>query len=276
MANKKKKKFSKKAEQKREVEETGRKVNWQYIFDLITSVTAVVSIIISIITVSLMIKDRNAAYRPSILINPTQYNFSWDQHRSLDWINSIVSDKKTENSMEVNADGSITGQIKFPISVIGDGFEQFTAVNVGVGTANQVSFKWHDSNIYNLNNCLIKCDKEKDGFLTIDNSIAFNYNDRIIQMELPSNMSLMYMLPEASESYNLPLPSSYYYLIQEIIMAGGKSEDIPDLILSVSYKDIQGKDYADVYLISVKIQLFEETITGAGSATFQLVPLFKK
>lgn len=275
MANKRKK-INKKSEQICDAKENIKNIDWKYVFDAITSITAVVSIVISIITVSLMIKDRNAAYRPSILINPTQYNISWDKDRSLDWINSIVSDNKTENRMEFNSDGSITGQIKIPISVIGDGLEQFTAVNVGVGTANQVLFKWGDSNIENLYNCLVECDKTKEESLTVDNSIAFNYDDGIVQMGLPLDMSLMYMLPGASESYNIPLPSSYYFLIQEIIMAGGKSEDIPYLILSVNYKDIQGKDYVDVYLISVKILLYKESVSGAGSATFQLVPLFKK
>jgi len=272
----KKKNLNQNSEQICETQEKIKKVDWQYIFGIITSIAAVVSIIISIITVSQMIKDRNAAYRPSILINPAEYSFSWDKDGNIDWIESFTTKQSIENEMKENSDGTITGTISVPISVMGNGYEQFTAVNVGVGTAKHVEFQWQGSNIENLYDYLIQCDASKEDFLKIDKSVAFNYNGKIVGMGLPSSTSLMYMLPEANEIYDIPLPSAYYLLIQEIIKSGGTTADIPSLTLSVTYSDIQGNEYIDVFLISIKTQLYTEEPTGSGSATFQLVPLFPK
>lgn len=257
-------------------EKTTKRVNWELIISSIASLSAVVSIVISIITVGQMIEDRNAAYRPAILINPTKYSFSWDQEGNLEWLNSLIADKQIENDVEINDDGTIIGSVSVPINVIGDGVEQFTAVNVGVGSAKQITFKWHESNMTNLNNYLIQCDETKKDFLEIGKSVAFDYNGRIIGMGVPSNMSLMYMLPEATETYDLPLPTAYFVLIQEIIKVSGNSNSIPQLILSVEYSDIQGNSYINNFAISIQTQLYSEELTGAGKATFQLVPLLEK
>ena len=253
-----------------------KQINWEFVGSIIAAGAAVISIIISIITVSQMIKDRNAAYRPSILINPVNYSFSWNENGSIDWIDSLITNNSIENDMEVNSDGSISGTISIPVSFIGDGVEQFTAVNVGVGSAKQVVFQWHESNIEKLYKYLIQCDATKEGFVNFDKSVVFDYNGKIVGMGLPADMSLMYMLPEATEIYEIPLPTSYYLLIQEIIKAGGRSEDIPYLLLSVTYDDIQGNEYTDIFLICTKIQLLTQTATDSGNATFQLVPLFSK
>jgi len=253
-----------------------KQINWEFVGSIIAAGAAVISIIISIIIVSQMIKDRNAAYRPSILINPVNYSFSWNENGSIDWIDSLITNNSIENDMEVNSDGSISGTISIPVSFIGDGVEQFTAVNVGVGSAKQVVFQWHESNIEKLYKYLIQCDATKEGFVNFDKSVVFDYNGKIVGMGLPADMSLMYMLPEATEIYEIPLPTSYYLLIQEIIKAGGRSEDIPYLLLSVTYDDIQGNEYTDIFLICTKIQLLTQTATDSGNATFQLVPLFSK
>ena len=253
-----------------------KQINWEFVGSIIAAGAAVISIIISIITVSQMIKDRNAAYRPSILINPVNYSFSWNENGSIDWIDSLITNNSIENDMEVNSDGSISGTISIPVSFIGDGVEQFTAVNVGVGSAKQVVFQWHESNIEKLYKYLIQCDATKEGFVNFDKSVVFDYNGKIVGMGLPADMSLMYMLPEATEIYEIPLSTSYYLLIQEIIKAGGRSEDIPYLLLSVTYDDIQGNEYTDIFLICTKIQLLTQTATDSGNATFQLVPLFSK
>ena len=269
------KKSNKKLSNNAEREKSLNCVKLEFVVSMIAAVSAVISIIISIITVNQMIKDRNAAYKPSILINPIQYNFSWDADGNLDWLDSLITDKEIENEIEINDDGSIIGNLSIPVNVIGDGIEQFTAVNVGVGVAKQITFKWHDSNLIELNNYLIQCDETKKNFLEFDKSVAFDYSGKIIDMSIPSDMSLMYMLPEAGETYEIPLPSAYYVLIQEIIKAGGNSE-IPYLILSAEYSDIQGNKYSEDFVIKVQTQLYSEEITGAGRATFELVPLFQK
>ena len=66
-----------------------------------------------------------------------------------------------------------------------------------------------------------------------------------------------------------------FLLIQEIIESGGNTEDIPYMILTATYTDIQGKEYTDIFLFAVKMILRVEDPSGAGKATFQLVPLFE-
>lgn len=248
-----------------------KNTKWEFIISTVASIAAVISVIIAIITVHQMKIDRDAAYKPSILINPTQYEFSWDETGKSNWIASIVNEKAETN---IDQEGPLTEDIRIPISVLLEDTEKFSAVNVGVGTATQVVFEWHESNIYNLNDYLIQCDETKKNFMEINNSAVINYNSNIVAMGLPSNVALMYMLPEANETYEISLPTAYYVLIQEIIKSGGKTNDIPYLKLSANYTDIQGNEYTDIFLFNVKLILKVEDESGAGKASFQLVPSF--
>jgi hypothetical protein len=111
--------------------------------------------------------------------------------------------------------------------------------------------------------------------MEIDEDIKIIYDNKILGMSKPSITAQMYMLPMASETYDIVFPPAYYLLIQEIIKSGGNTEDIPYIILTATYTDIQGKEYTDIFLFAVKIILRVEDASGAGKATFQLVPLFE-
>lgn len=242
-----------------------RKINWEFIVSLITSLTAIASIIISIITVSQMKADRDASYRPKILINTVQCDFSWDETGKCDWMNCLSHlDTETESKEEVRE-----GTTTVPIGVL------LNTVNVGVGTAKHIYFEWHESNIFKLNEYLIQCDESKNGFIKIDRDVKVIYNNKILSMSKPSNIAQTYMLPMASETYDIVFPPAYFLLIQEIIESGGNTEDIPYMILTATYTDIQGKEYTDIFLFAVKMILRVEEPSGAGKATFQLVPLFE-
>ena len=245
-----------------------RTVKWEFIVSIVTSITAIFSVIIAVITVSQMKSDRDAAYRPSILINPVQCEFSWDENGKSDWMDSMKN-LGVQNDYEESNDILQEGVVTSPFGVMLD------TVNVGVGTAKHIYFEWLESNITKLNEYLIQCDSSKTDFMKIDEGVKVAYDDRILELNLPSASAQMYMLPSAEESYSLLFPPAYYLLIQEIIKAGGNQDDIPYIILSANYTDIQGEEYTDVFVFAVKITLRVEDTSGAGKASFQLVPLFE-
>ena len=251
-----------------ENKKASRKISWEFIVSLITSLTAIASIIVSIITVSQMKADRDASYRPKILVNTVQCDISWDETGKCDWMNYLSNLDTAEESEEGEGDPH-EGIVTAPIGVL------LKTVNVGVGTAKHIYFEWHESNIFKLNEYLIQCDESKNGFMEIDEDIKIIYDNKILGMSKPSITAQMYMLPMASETYDIVFPPAYYLLIQEIIKSGGNTEDIPYIILTATYTDIQGKEYTDIFLFAVKIILRVEDASGAGKATFQLVPLFE-
>lgn len=244
-----------------------RKIRWDVIAAVTTSITAVITAFLTVITVCQMKVDRDTSYKPEILFNPIRREFSWDETGNCDWMNDVSNkDKEGESEKE----GALQeGTVTAPIGVI------LNTVNVGVGTAKHIYFEWHESNIHKLKDYLIQCDETKEGFMEIDEDIKVIYGNKVFGMSKPSTVAHMYMLPMASETYDIVFPPSYYLLIQEIIKAGGTSEEIPCIILTANYTDIQGKEYTDTFLFAVKITLRVEDASGAGKATFELVPLFE-
>ena len=247
---------------------------WRFIFELIASIVAIFSILISIGTLTEMKIDRKVAYKPTLLFNPAQYEFSWDENGNSELF-AISTPDEADTTYKYKEDGSITATLKIPVNIIGDGIQQFSIVNVGVGTAKDITFDWNSSNLEKLNTYLIEFDPSKKSFMSSNQSCVFSSNEKIVATSFPESTTLMYMLPEASKEYQLPLPSAYYILIQEIIKSNAYNEDFPPLLLTAKYRDIQNNVYTDVFLIKVKLILREEFPSGAGSATFQLVPLLE-
>lgn len=243
-----------------------RKIRWDVIGGVTTSITAIISVFLTVITVYQMKIDRDTSYRPEILINPARREFSWDESGNCDWMDAMSN---VDLERESEEEGTLhEGTVTVPIGVI------LNTVNVGVGTAKHIYFEWHESNIYKLNDYLLQCDESKNNFMEIDEAVEVNYGNKTFGLNKPSMVAQMYMLPMASETYDIVFPPAYYLLIQEIIKAGGDAEEIPYIILTANYTDIQGKEYTDIFLFAVKIALRVEDASGAGKATFELVPLF--
>lgn len=243
-----------------------RKIRWDVIGGVTTSITAIISVFLTVITVYQMKIDRDTSYRPEILINPARREFSWDESGNCDWMDAMSN---VDLERESEEKGTLhEGAVAVPIGVI------LNTVNVGGGTAKHIYFEWHESNIYKLNDYLLQCDESKNNFMEIDEAVEVNYGNKTFGLNKPSMVAQMYMLPMASETYNIVFPPAYYLLIQEIIKAGGDAEEIPYIILTANYTDIQGKEYTDIFLFAVKIALRVEDASGAGKATFELVPLF--
>lgn len=243
-----------------------RKIRWDVIGGVTTSITAIISVFLAVVTVCQMKIDRDTSYRPEILINPVRREFSWDESGNCDWMDAMSN---VDLEWESEKEGALhEGAVTVPIGLI------LNTVNVGVGTAKHIYFEWHESNIYKLNDYLIQCDESKNDFMKIDETVKVNYGNKTFGLNKPSMVVQMYMLPMANETYDIVFPLAYYLLIQEIIKAGGDAEEIPYIILTANYTDIQGKEYTDTFLFAVKITLRVEDPSGAGKATFELMPLF--
>ena len=240
------------------------------VINIIIAFLTFVSVVIVALTLHEMKVERNATYKPRILLNPTEVSFEWDSDGKEERTN--ISEA-TSSNFEIDDNDNINGSISIPISYLSDyKSETFNAVNLGVGNARDVVFEWHEENMSTLNEFLIECDPTKKDFLKIDKSAVFDINGSVIMTELPIKSRIMYMLADAKETYKFSLPISYSILIHEIIKANPQNRELPSLLLSAKYFDIQGKEHTDIFLIQINILYFTLDETGAGKAIYQLVP----
>ncbi len=251
------------------------KDNLKFVIEIIAAIATAIAAIVGLLTINEMRIDRNSAYKPSILINPTQYEYSWDEKGNVKGLPGDAKDLSSDSTVEYISGETIRSTITIPVSIIEEGFQQFSIVNAGVGTAKYVSFEWYNDNLRNLNDYLIECNPERKDFFMYNESAVFDYDGRLIVTDLPESTEIMYMVPESGETYNIPLPTTYYLVLLEIIKEAKVLDEIPYLILSANYCDIHGKSYTDTFLIHIKVIKREIGQSGEGNAVFQLVPLFE-
>lgn len=214
--------------------------------------------------------DRDTAYKPTILMNAVDYQISWNARGEEEWVSTLS--KESDSSQTVNGDGKITGTISLPVHIFpGDGLESFAVVNIGVGVAKDVYFEWDENNISYLCNYLAECNPAKSDFCTFGESAAFTFEERIVVTDLDRSVRLMYMLPEATEEYTLPLPAAYSILIHEIMKCAVLSEP-PHIVLYAEYSDVQGKNNRDIFYVTINRKLYENALDNSGSASYQLTP----
>lgn len=232
------------------------------------------SVVGVIFTLHEMRVQRNASYNPSIVFNPVEVTFEWDKDGNESWI--TIDNQKVESSTQINEDGSISGTIQIPIVSLMDSFTEYSVVNVGVGTAKNIVFHWNENNTQKLYEYLLLCSPEKSDFCVIgEMSDNFSINNTLVMTNKESKVQLMYMLPEAEETYSLLFPPQYTLLINEAIKSGGmKGDNNPYLTLKVSYQDIQGNTKSDLIIVLIKRTLLEEKPDGSGKATYQLIQAF--
>lgn len=237
--------------------------------NIVIAVISVLSVLLALITVIEMKKDREAAYKPAILINPIECEFSWDDNEH--WIDSISYN--SAETIDSNEDGIFEGEINIPIKVVSEGgVDKITAVNVGVGNARDVIFEWDKDNITRLNEYLIKCSAQKTDFMRIDRSVVFSFDQGLVMTDIPGKYGLMYMISNANETYNIPIPMSYSILIREIIRTKKYDAEFPYLFLVAKYYDVLGNKNEDLFLIQIKTKFIEEKELAGGKAIFQLTP----
>lgn len=235
------------------------------------AVISALSVLFALITVVEMKKDRKAAYKPAVLINPVECEFTWDSNGNENWLESMAYN--STEKIEYNEDGTFEGTINIPIRAISEGgLEKITTVNAGVGNARDIIFEWDKNNINRLNEYLIKCNEQKKEFMNIDKSVVFSFNNGLVMTDIPGKHGLMYMVSNADETYNIPIPTAYSVLVHEIIKTKNYGEDIPYLLLFAKYYDVLGNKTEDVFLIQIEPKFIKEDETGSGKAIFQLTP----
>ena len=252
------------------------------IINIIMAALALISIFISGWTVREMIKDRNAAYSPDILMNPIEINFSWDRDGNEVWLS--VPDNRVEPTITDNKDGTYTVKDQISLQAMMSGyFNRYSVVNIGVGSAKNITFSWNSGNIQRLLDCLIACNPSKKDFCKVrDDSVTFLYSDlnHLLQVDREETTHRMYMLPEAEtdDEYSIGFPLAYTILIQEIIKTGNyqnsQNDNGPYLILTITGKDIQGNIFEKNILILIKRIGYLSKEDGSGDARYQIVPSY--
>lgn len=224
------------------------------------------------ITISEMKKDREATYLPTVLMNPTEYTFSWDSNGSEPWFD-FDSTQNSYNS-EIEEDGTFSASFTIPMKLFSDnGVEKISIVNAGVGTARDLILSWDANNTQNLINYLVQYNPEKESFCQVGESVVFEYDSGLVISDFEKDTCLTYLLPNASETYSITFPVHYTLLIHEIIKSNKFGENPPMLFLHADYADVQGNKYHDVFCINVKKLEYVQESSGSGHATYQLIPV---
>ena len=228
------------------------------------------SLIGVVLTLREMQTDRNAAYKPTILMNASDFNISWDSNGEEDWLVSLPD--KSNSSYKVNDDGSITGTVDIPVNIFpNNGLESFTVVNLGVGAAKDIYFEWDQTNLSRLSNYLAECNPSKANFCTFGKSAVFSFDKGLVVTDIDSGFRLMYMLPNAVETYTLPLPTAYSVLIHEIMKCSSLPEHMY-IALYAKYSDVQNNSIKDAFIITINRTGFKSAEDNSGSAIYQLTP----
>lgn len=248
-----------------------KKITYGDCINALMAVLTLLSVILAFCTVRQMQKDREMAYMPSILINPTEYSFSWDKDGHETWYDLEKGNVETDYA----DDGTINASFSIPMKLFADThLETFSIVNTGVGTARDISLTWVKDNTQRLFEYLVEHNPEKEHFCQIGKSVSFEYEEGLVITELETDSLLLYALPNAAETYTIPLPAQYTILIHEIIKCNKHGDNLPNIFLQMSYFDISGNKKEFLINIRIKKLLFEEDVNGAGCATYQLIPLF--
>ncbi len=247
------------------------------ISDIIQCIIALFTLI-SVIAVFISLHEakvaRNATYKPYIVMNPIDISIKWNTEGYQSWLTEQWSNVGKDPTIEENEDG---GKLTIPMTfIMKDAVSEYTVVNIGVGTAKNITFSWDEGNLSRLKNALIGIDdKYIDFFEEQDFQDCFQFEYSLLFTNKIQNSSLMYMLPEATEPWTLFFPTQYRIMIEELIKQPTfDQESFPLLIMKITYDDIQGKSYEQHVLVRVFRTFYSNKEDGSGEATYQLTPIY--
>jgi len=142
--------------------------------------------------------------------------------------------------------------------------------NIGVGTAKMISMKIDSQNIYDLIEVInevdptntINCDtKGKNLELTIDNT-TFGLSKSLI-------IEKAYLSPNSDENYEIFIPDPYALLLHKIFELGSEGiKKIPEIKITLSYEDIQGKKYEQNITLEIDPPFYYIDEDGNGKASY--------
>lgn len=241
------------------------------IIDSIMAFFTLISLILLWYSIVEMKRDRDAAYRPSLLMNPIEYTITWNDKGEEEWLSSSKPQK--EGSVNILEDGKVHVSLEIPVILFReDGLETISIVNVGVGAAKNIVFRWNRNNIDSLQKQLLEIDSSRKDFCSVDKNITFTINKHIVAADMPKDYRLMYMLADAKQTYTIPIPTSYTILIHEIFKAAKEKEKdtIAHFTLEIEYTDVQGKRFSDTCFIFAKKVFSKDDLNNKNCVTYQL------
>lgn len=245
------------------------------IIQIVIALLTLFSVIIVLLTLFENQKARNMAYKPFIVMNPINISIKWDSNGFSTW---LTENSKLGTPSTVEQDEN-TVHMQMHMSILEeDTVTGYTVVNIGVGTAKDISFKWDTNNLSRLNEYLVSIDdKYSDFFQEGEGHDSFKIGESLFFTNKIQESSIMYMLSQASEPWTLYFPIQYRILIEELIKQNNfNPRNFPLVILQVNYSDIQGKNYPQFIAVRVNRSKYLENKDGSGEATYQLTPINSK
>lgn len=217
---------------------------------------------------------RNNTYRPSILPEVVDIQYQWNENGYPSWLITDRGIEDTSATYDPESD-SFTTKVTIPLQIVTPrekiGFE-----NIGVGTARNIIIEWNEGNTQRLYDYVKEGSQEYDDFCVIgDASVVFTYGDivTVSDCEIPTQIS--YLLPNAEKKIDIYFPAYYTQLIGEFIRNPDveNHEPYPFLLLTITYEDIQGVKYSDIFVIYINKMKLEQHEDGSGNCVFRLSPV---
>lgn len=223
-------------------------INWTEKYKSVIEISvSVISTILVLFTLYEMREERNAAYRPDIFITNTAFAVVWNETGDL-----INEGDIFDSILEVTTDSNIIN--KSP---------KLELYNLGVGNCKEIGIDWHF--IENINKYIDAFNKLNDFNIYVenDNSVCIKEKDRELLFGANKNSSIDFIANSIEEYSLIVFPSVYHYLNFKLIE---NNIEIPDLLVSVSYEDIQGKKYSENTIITIRKSLRIEDLNGCGGS----------
>ena len=215
------------------------------IFPAIEIVTSLLAFTISILTLQEMQTERNHAYLPDIYFRSVSAGVSWDSN------GPCYSASFDDAASQIIANLQISYINESPVLKI---------ANMGIGKAKNIEIDWlHRQNVNALLTYLYSINSESE-FTLVETDTGFQIKSRKVDYTVyePVTQRIFY-LSNDNETFFMSLPREYWECIRQIFYefynhnSGCVILDIPNLVLSISYTDVQGKQYKDKREIQIKM-----------------------
>ena len=222
---------------------------------MLTNLATIISVIIVLLTLREMQIQRNNAYRPDIVFESVSVHFIWGQH-----------DKYFS---------SVHGCLSNPFAK-GDFnpyYLQIPLKNIGVGVAKNITYSIDASSFIELLDYLNGISDENNyTYDEMDDGSLFLRNgqwQRMVSSTL--NSKVLYLLPNAEETYDFYIPEVYLELLKNIYLScGDEPHNIPAIKINLSFEDVQGVRYTNTVFLTIGTYFYWEDADGNGSSSCRI------
>lgn len=219
---------------------------------MLTNFATIISVIVVLLTLREMQIQRNNAYRPDIVFETVSVHLIWGQHDE---------DHYPGYSPNPFAKGDFNPH-----------YLQIPSRNIGVGVAKNVTYSFDVSSFTQLINYLNEISDENnytyheiDGALLVKNGYWERWTS------IPYNPRVLYLLPNAEETYDFLIPEAYLELLENVYFScGDEPHNIPDIEINLSFEDVQGVRYTSKVFLTIGTYFYWEDDDGNGSSSCQI------